>query len=65
MQKKYDARADAVYITLKKGKVYKTKKHGLCLVDYDKKGNALGIEILNYSGKERPTAKEIRLALAA
>lgn len=65
MRKKYDALADALYVTVRKGKVHKTRKEGAYLVDYDKKGNLLGLEILNYSKKERPTLKRIRLALAA
>ena len=49
MQIKYDTTADALYITLKKGKVSKTKEAGAYLVDYDKKGGLLGFEVLNYS----------------
>jgi len=49
MQKKYDKIADALYVRIKKGKVFKTKEEDTWLVDYDKSGNILGIEILNYS----------------
>jgi len=52
MQIKHDPQADALYIQLKKGEVAKTKQEGTCLVDYDKKGNLLGVEILNCSGQE-------------
>ena len=48
---KYDKSADALYITLKKGKVSKTKERSGYLVDYDKKGDLLGLEILHYSKK--------------
>jgi uncharacterized protein YuzE len=46
----YDKTADALYIYLKKGKVAKTKKiTSRLLVDVDKKGGALGIEMLDVS----------------
>jgi uncharacterized protein YuzE len=51
MRIKYDKSVDALYITLKKGKVLKTKEQSGYLVDYDKKGAILGLEILNYSKK--------------
>ena len=51
MQIKMDITADALYIKLKKGKISKTKNKGDYLVDYDKKGNLLGFEILNFSKK--------------
>ena len=53
MQIKYDKSADALYITLKKGKVLKTKEEDGYLADYDKNGGLLGLEILNYSKKAR------------
>lgn len=49
MNKKYDKLADALYIKIKNGKVSKTEMRGSDLIDYDKRGNVLGIEILNYS----------------
>ena len=49
MQIKIDKSADALYVKLKKGKIYKTKEQGVYLADYDKKGNLLGFEVLNYS----------------
>ena len=50
MKIKYDKEVDAIYIELGKGRAQKTvKKSSDIFVDYDKKGNALGIEILNYS----------------
>jgi uncharacterized protein YuzE len=46
----YDKMADALYIYLRKGKVAKTKKvTSRLLIDVDKKGNVLGIEILDVS----------------
>lgn len=43
-----DSKAGAAYIYLKKGSVHKTLEISSdLLVDLDKKGNALGIEILN------------------
>lgn len=48
---KYDKRATAGYITLKKGKWAKTKElikdNSDILIDYNDKGEILGIEILN------------------
>lgn len=46
----YDKIADAIYISLKKSKVDKTiKMKDRLLVDVDKKGNTIGIEILDVS----------------
>ena len=46
----YDKKADALYIYLRKGKVAKTKKvTSRLLVDIDKRGNVLGIEMLELS----------------
>ena len=50
MKIKYDNVADAMYIYLKKGKIAKTAKMaGRLLVDLDRSGKVLGIEILNAS----------------
>lgn len=44
----YDKVADAVYMTLRKGKVSKTvEMEDRLIVDVDKKGNILGIELLD------------------
>jgi uncharacterized protein YuzE len=51
MQIKIDTRADALYITLKQGKIAKTENKGDYLVDYDEKGGLVGFEVLNFSGK--------------
>jgi uncharacterized protein YuzE len=46
----YDKMADALYIYLRKGRVAKTKKvTSRLLIDVDKKGNVLGIEMLEVS----------------
>ena len=48
----YDQTADAVYINLKKGKVAKTAKLAeRLLVDLDKSGKILGLEILDASSQ--------------
>ncbi len=46
-----DKVADALYIKLKKGKVSTTKNKGVYLVDYNKKGDVIGFEVLNFSKK--------------
>ena len=44
----YDKVADAIYMTLRKGKVAKTvEMKERLIVDVDKKGNILGIELLD------------------
>ncbi len=48
MKFKYDTKVDAVYIELAKGKYESTRKiSDVILVDEDKKGKVLGIEILD------------------
>jgi len=50
MKIQYDNIADAMYIYLKRGKVAKTlKMAGRLLVDVDRTGKILGMEILNVS----------------
>ena len=50
MRIKYDKRADAMYIYIRKGKIAKTVKvNSRLFVDVDKKNNLLGIEILGVS----------------
>lgn len=51
MEMKYEKSVDALYIKLKRGKVLKTKEQGGYVVDYNKKGEVLGLEILNYPKK--------------
>lgn len=44
----YDKVADAIYMTLRKGKVSRTvEMEDRLVVDLDKKGNILGIELLD------------------
>ncbi|MDI6591784.1 MAG: DUF2283 domain-containing protein [Patescibacteria group bacterium] len=48
MKIKYDKNADAMYIYLRKGRIEKTiKVNNQLLIDVDKKGNVIGIEILD------------------
>jgi uncharacterized protein YuzE len=49
MNIKYDRRADALYLKFNTEKIVTTKEKGEYLVDYDKKGEIVGIEILQYS----------------
>jgi len=50
MKISYDKMADALYIYLRKGKVAKTiKVTSRLLIDVDKRGNVLGIEMLDVS----------------
>lgn len=50
MKINYDKYADALYIEFKKAKAHKTvEKSRDVLLDFDKKGSVLGIEVLNYS----------------
>ena len=52
MKATYDKEADAMYIRVKKGKVHKTLKvSDMVLVDVDKKGQALGLELLFVSSQ--------------
>ncbi len=52
MKATYDKEADAMNIRVKSGKVYKTLEiSDSILVDVDKKGRALGIEILFVSSQ--------------
>jgi len=50
MEVTYDPKADALNITFRKGKVAKTiKVTSRLLIDVDKRGNVLGIEMLDVS----------------
>ena len=56
----YDPLADAVSITIKKGKVSKTKEIGKdTLLDLDKKGEPLYLEILDARKNFRKNQKEL------
>ena len=55
MKINYDKIADAIYLNLIKGKIKKTiKLKDRLLVDVDKKGNIIGIEILDASSQLNP-----------
>jgi uncharacterized protein YuzE len=45
----YDAEADAVYITVGRGKVERTEETGPFIYDVDAEGHIVGIEILSAS----------------
>lgn len=50
MEIRYDKEADAMYIELQKGKFAKNKKvDDIMVIDMDKAGKLLGIELLNVS----------------
>lgn len=52
MKIEYDKIADAMYIYLKTAKVYKTvKMQNRVIVDVDRKGNVIGIEVLDISSQ--------------
>ncbi|TSC88931.1 MAG: hypothetical protein G01um10143_828 [Parcubacteria group bacterium Gr01-1014_3] len=57
MKIKYDKEADALYIELNRNKISKTLEKGHFLMDIDRKGEIVGIEVLNYTktnpGRER------------
>lgn len=51
----YDKDVDAAYIELRKGRFAKNKKvNDLTILDLDKKGKILGIEVLDFK-KRMPT----------
>ena len=45
----YDAEADAIYITVGRGKVERTEETGPFIYDVDAEGHIVGIEILSAS----------------
>jgi uncharacterized protein YuzE len=58
MEIKYDKEADAVYIEFGKGEFAKNKKlDDFTILDLDKKGNIIGIEILD--AKKRLPARSL------
>ena len=69
MKIEYDKEADALYITLKRGKVSRTtKRRDNLVVDLDARGNILGIEILEASSqvpKNQINAVELAVPTAA
>lgn len=69
MKISYDKQVDAMYITLKKGRYDHTKKvTDDILVDVSKKGEVLGLEILDASkniGKVKPEKIAVEFATAS
>ena len=58
MEIKYDKEADAVYIEFGKGEFAKNQKlNDFTILDLDKKGNIIGIEILD--AKKRISARSL------
>lgn len=49
MKIKLDKKTDALYIRIKSGKIHKTIAENSFLIDIDKKGGLVGVEVLNYS----------------
>ena len=67
----YDAEADAVYITVGRGKVERTEETGPFIYDVDADGHIIGIEILTASKvlapgdwKKAPSPGEARISAA-
>lgn len=65
MKIQYDKIADAIYIYIKKGKISKTiKMKDRLIVDTDKDGKILGMEILGASAQiPKRQLKEIKIGL--
>ncbi len=68
MRNTYDKTADAMYLSFRTGKVFKTLRlEKKLLVDVDKKGNILGVELLNakeqFSPKSFNTFSKIAIAV--
>jgi uncharacterized protein YuzE len=63
MKIQYDKTADAVYIHMKKGKIFKTiKMKDRLIVDTDKEGKIIGLEILGVSMQiPKRQLKEIKI----
>ena len=64
---KYDRHVDAAYLTLRKGRIANSEevKPGVVL-DYDKEGGILGVEILQFSKRfKAKTPKSPRTVMAA
>ena len=66
MKATYDKEADAMYIRVKKGRVHKTLEvSGAVNVDVDKRGRALGVELLFVSSQmpRKSISKTIRVGI--
>ncbi|MBI4440430.1 DUF2283 domain-containing protein [Candidatus Woesearchaeota archaeon] len=63
MEISYDKEADAVYIEFRRGEFAKNKKiDDLTIIDLDKKGNILGIELLDAS-KRTPKKSLLKVSV--
>lgn len=50
---RYDSDADALYIRIREGKVLESDEvEDRIIVDYDEKGNVVGIEVLEFSKRK-------------
>ena len=67
MKIQYDKIADAIYIYLKRGKIFKTiKMKDRLIVDTDKDGKIIGLEILGASAQmPKSQLKEIKVKMPA
>ena len=64
MKINYDKIADALYLSLKKGKIHKTvKMEDRLVVDVDKKGNILGVEFLEAYAQFGSNNKPVNLSV--
>ena len=62
MKINYDKKVDALYIEFKRSKSVKTlEKNDNVLVDFDKNGNVVGIEVLHYS-KVSPAKERMEIS---
>ena len=62
MKIKYDPDADAMYITLRKEKVARTKEiDDNTIIDFDKKGQVIGVEILFVKERNPDILRELQV----
>ncbi|MBI2657808.1 DUF2283 domain-containing protein [Candidatus Woesearchaeota archaeon] len=62
MRIRYDSDADAMYISLKKDKVAKTKEiDENTVIDFNKKGDVIGVEILFVKERNPNILKELQV----
>lgn len=62
MRIRYDSDADAMYISLKKDKVAKTKEiDENTIIDFNKKGDVIGVEILFVKERNPNILKELQV----
>jgi len=61
MKIRYDAQADAMYIKVGNGSIEKTKKiDDNTIIDFDKSGNLVGIELLFVKERNPSLLKELK-----